>query len=65
MRNRLKGALAHAVLLVFAATALFPLLLVVLNSFKTNAGVTGSPFALPKSFSLSNFETARAYSKSF
>ncbi|MCX5554469.1 carbohydrate ABC transporter permease [Streptomyces sp. NBC_00038] len=61
MSNRLKGVMAHAVLLVFAATALFPLLLVLLNSFKSNAGVTGSPFALPKSFSLSNFETAWQY----
>ncbi|WP_030663481.1 carbohydrate ABC transporter permease [Streptomyces cellulosae] len=60
-RNRLNGLAAHVVLLVFAATALAPLLLVLLNSFKSNAGVTGSPFALPKSLSLSNFSTAWEY----
>jgi raffinose/stachyose/melibiose transport system permease protein len=61
VKNRGKGVMAHTVLLVFAATALFPLFLVLLNSFKSNAGVTGSPFSLPKSFSLSNFTTAWQY----
>ncbi|MEU0068764.1 carbohydrate ABC transporter permease [Streptomyces sp. NPDC006332] len=60
-RSRYQGVLAHTVLLVFAATALFPLLLVLLNSFKSNSGVTGSPFSLPKSLSLSNFTTAWQY----
>jgi len=63
MRSRSKGVVAHVVLLVFAAVALFPLLLVLLNSFKSNAGVTSSPFSLPKSFSLSNFTTAWEYGK--
>ncbi|MFF3377491.1 carbohydrate ABC transporter permease [Streptomyces sp. NPDC002680] len=63
MTNRSKGVVAHVVLLVFAATALFPLLLVLLNSFKTNAGVTSSPFSLPKSLSLTNFKTAWEYGK--
>ena len=61
MKSVLKGAAAHVVLLVFAATALIPLLLVLVNSFKTNAEVTASPFALPKSFSWSNFSTAWEY----
>jgi raffinose/stachyose/melibiose transport system permease protein len=63
MTNRSKGVVAHVVLLVFAATALFPLLLVLLNSFKSNSGVTSSPFSLPKSLSLSNFKTAWEYGK--
>lgn len=61
MKTYLKGATAHLVLLVFAATALIPLLLVLVNSFKTNAEVTANPFALPKSFSWSNFSTAWQY----
>ncbi|MFB7493171.1 carbohydrate ABC transporter permease [Streptomyces sp. NPDC056161] len=61
MKARFKGAGAHLVLVLFAATALIPLLLVLVNSFKTNAEVTADPFALPKSFSLSNFNTAWTY----
>jgi raffinose/stachyose/melibiose transport system permease protein len=61
MRKILKGATAHIVLLVFAATALFPLVLVLLNSFKTNAEITSNPFAPPASFSLGNFTTAWDY----
>ncbi|MDX6330141.1 MAG: raffinose/stachyose/melibiose transport system permease protein [Streptomycetaceae bacterium] len=61
MKSPFKSLTAHAVLLVFAATALLPLLLVLVNSFKTNAEVTANPFALPKSFALSNFSTAWEY----
>jgi raffinose/stachyose/melibiose transport system permease protein len=61
MKSPFKSLTAHAVLLVFAATALLPLLLVLINSFKTNAEVTANPFALPKSFALSNFSTAWEY----
>ncbi|MFE2040345.1 carbohydrate ABC transporter permease [Streptomyces sp. NPDC059477] len=61
LNSLLKGATAHVVLLVFAATALIPLLLVLVNSFKSNAEVTANPFAPPKSFSWSNFSTAWEY----
>ena len=52
---------AHSVLALFAATALFPLLLVLINSFKTNAQITGDPFALPSSLNFENFSTAWHY----
>jgi raffinose/stachyose/melibiose transport system permease protein len=61
MRKLLDGLGAHLVLVFFAATALFPLLLVLLNSFKTNAEVVGNPFSPPKSLSLENFRTAWSY----
>lgn len=61
MTKRLKGGVAHLILILFAATALFPLVLVLLNSFKTNAEVTGNPFALPRRFNLDNFTTAWDY----
>ncbi|MEW2398206.1 carbohydrate ABC transporter permease [Streptomyces sp. NPDC046862] len=61
MRKRSKNLVAHIVLLVFAATALFPLLLVLLNSFKAQGDLTRSPLALPGSFNLDNFRTAWEY----
>lgn len=61
MNGRIKGVGAHLVLLLFAATALFPLALVLVNSFKDNAEITANPFALPTSFSFSNFVTAWTY----
>lgn len=56
-----KGTAAHLVLGFFAATALGPLLLVLVNSFKTNAQVLASPFALPPQFSIDNFARAWQY----
>lgn len=61
MTKRLKGGVAHLILILFAATALFPLVLVLINSFKTNAEVTGNPFAPPRRFNLDNFTTAWDY----
>ncbi|MET8944562.1 carbohydrate ABC transporter permease [Streptomyces sp. NPDC004542] len=61
MKKHSKNLVAHIVLLVFAATALFPLLLVLLNSFKSDSALTGNPFALPHSLSLANFRTAWEY----
>lgn len=61
MKKHSKSFVAHTVLLVFAATALFPLLLVLLNSFKSDADLTSNPFALPKSFGFDNFRTAWQY----
>lgn len=47
-RPRLVGAAAvHAVLLAYTALALFPTLLVVVNSFKSRLSIFGSPYSLP------------------
>lgn len=40
---------AHAILLVYTALALFPIVLVLINSFKTRRAVFKTPYALPNS----------------
>lgn len=49
----------HAVLLSYTILALFPVGLVILNSFKNRRGIFGDPLALPteKSFSLEGYQT--------
>lgn len=37
----------HGLLIVFAIVAILPILVVVMNSFKTTMGIFGAPFALP------------------
>lgn len=61
MIRLLKGTVAQLVLVVFAVIALVPLVLVLINSFKTNAEVLANPFALPATFSIDNFVTAWTY----
>ena len=41
------ATLVHALLIVFAIIAIVPILIVVMNSFKTTMGIFGAPFALP------------------
>jgi raffinose/stachyose/melibiose transport system permease protein len=60
-RPRAKSAAGHLILLVFAVTALFPLLLVGLNSLKLSAQVMANPFAPPATFAWSNFSEAWVY----
>jgi raffinose/stachyose/melibiose transport system permease protein len=45
--RRLRTLLIHAVLLAYTALALFPILLVVLNSFKRRQAIFRTPLALP------------------
>lgn len=47
MTRPLKHLTGHLVLAVFGVIALVPLLLVLINSFKSNAEVLESPFGLP------------------
>jgi raffinose/stachyose/melibiose transport system permease protein len=61
MTRFLKGSGAHLILGIFAAIALIPLLLVVINSFKTNPQILANPFSLPSSVSIKNFVTAWTY----
>ncbi|MFC7591302.1 carbohydrate ABC transporter permease [Nonomuraea antimicrobica] len=51
----------HVLLVAFAATALFPLLLVLINSFKTSSEVTANPLAPPTELRLDNFAEAWNY----
>lgn len=50
---------AHAALLLYTAVALFPVLLVIINSFKNRRAIFGSPYTLPTSetFDLVGYET--------
>jgi raffinose/stachyose/melibiose transport system permease protein len=46
----------QAVLLINAFIMIYPLFVMVISSFKTNAEIFTSPFAMPESFSLANAE---------
>lgn len=46
---------AVAVLILLAVISLFPLLLVLMNSFKTHAEIARNPLSLPTHFSLDNY----------
>jgi raffinose/stachyose/melibiose transport system permease protein len=48
----------HALLIIFAVIAIGPVLIVILNSFKTTPGIFKQPFALPnaETFSLQGYE---------
>jgi raffinose/stachyose/melibiose transport system permease protein len=50
----LKNGAIHGVLLLNAFIMVYPLFVMVISSFKTNAEIFTSPFALPHSFSLAN-----------
>jgi raffinose/stachyose/melibiose transport system permease protein len=58
---RAKGAVRHALLIGFALTALFPLLLVGLNSLKLSTQIIAGPLSLPTSLTWSNFSQAWQY----
>jgi len=51
----------HVLLLAFGATALFPLLLVLVNSFKDSSAVTANPLSLPTGLDFENFRQAWSY----
>jgi raffinose/stachyose/melibiose transport system permease protein len=61
MRKGLKATGGYLVLAFFAAVALIPLLLVLVNSFKTNPEILSNPFKPPSSISFGNFTTAWNY----
>jgi raffinose/stachyose/melibiose transport system permease protein len=58
-RFPLRAVAIHAVLLLYAALCLGPVLLVVVNSAKTRAGIFGSPLSLPgpATFDLAGYRT--------
>jgi raffinose/stachyose/melibiose transport system permease protein len=59
LTTALQVAGVHAVLIAYAAIALFPIVLVVLNSFKERRAIFRTPYALPNadSFSWVGYET--------
>jgi len=58
-RRGISKAAIHGVLLLYTALALGPILLIVMNSFKTRRAIFNSPFTFPNSetFSLKGYET--------
>ena len=58
-RNLTTEVAAHAALITYTVLALFPVLLVVWNSFKTKKAIFRSPLSLPgpESFSITGYET--------
>jgi raffinose/stachyose/melibiose transport system permease protein len=54
-----ESVLPHLALLLYAALALFPIILIVMNSFKTRKAIFGEPLAFPSSetFSLEGYLT--------
>lgn len=62
--RRRKGSIFPLiVLVVLAITALFPLYLVLINSFKEHVEVVRNPLALPAGFDLANYADAWRYGK--
>ncbi|MCB2111669.1 MAG: carbohydrate ABC transporter permease [Defluviimonas sp.] len=57
--NPLNSGLAHLALLTYTAIALFPVAVILINSFKTRKAIFGAPLALPdaQSFSLIGYQT--------
>lgn len=61
-RNRFSSVAAHAALLAYTALALFPVILIVINSFKSRNAIFRAPLDLPnrETFSLIGYETVFA-----
>ena len=55
-----QSVLPHIVLIAFAALAMFPIILILINSFKTRKAIFSSPVSIPLpggTFSLEGYET--------
>ncbi len=54
-----QSLIVHGILLIYTLIALFPVLLVLMNSFKTRQAIFRNPYALPtpETFSLGGYET--------
>jgi raffinose/stachyose/melibiose transport system permease protein len=53
---------AHLILILYTLVALFPIVLILVNAFKTRKAIFGAPLALPgaETFTLSGFQTVLA-----
>ncbi|MDG4893031.1 MULTISPECIES: carbohydrate ABC transporter permease [unclassified Mesorhizobium] len=60
--SKIRTVAAHAILIAYTAIALFPVVLIVVNSFKTRQAIFRSPLSLPDSetFSLIGYQTVFA-----
>ena len=59
LRDQLSSTAIHGVLLAWTALAIFPLLLIIINSLKTRKAIFGDPTGLPtgKAFSFKGYES--------
>jgi raffinose/stachyose/melibiose transport system permease protein len=59
VRRFLEAAIPQLILLVYSVIALFPIIMIVMNSFKAKKYIFGSPFAMPTptTFDLIGYET--------
>lgn len=59
IRNLISGLIPHLILAGYSVLALFPIVMILINSFKTRKAIFGQPFALPgpETFSLIGYET--------
>ncbi|MEE0840751.1 MAG: carbohydrate ABC transporter permease [Acutalibacteraceae bacterium] len=55
-KNKITQVIIFAVLLVFSAVFLFPVAIVLMNSFKTKFNISNAPFVLPNSDTFAGFE---------
>jgi len=62
--NPLNLAIAHFALISYTIIALFPVIVIIVNSFKTRKAIFGDPLALPNrdTFSLVGYETVLKHS---
>jgi raffinose/stachyose/melibiose transport system permease protein len=58
MRKPASAIIVHGILILYTALALFPILLVIMNSFKARKAIFGSPLSLPtpSTFSLIGYD---------
>ena len=61
LRKGLRSVPGHVVLVILAIVQIFPIALVLINSFKTSLQVEANPLSLPHSLDLSNYATAWQY----
>jgi raffinose/stachyose/melibiose transport system permease protein len=61
LRQGLKSVPGHVVLVFLAIVQLFPIALVLINSFKSSLQVEANPLSLPRSLDFSNYTTAWQY----
>jgi raffinose/stachyose/melibiose transport system permease protein len=53
--SKISRILAHIVLISYSVTVVFPILLVLFNSFKSTKEIFASPYSFPKNFTLDNY----------
>ena len=63
LTKNLSGYMAHLILIFFALTALLPLSLVAVNSFKTHREIVKNPLALPETMDIENYSEAWEFGK--